>query len=77
MESPPPPFFGQYVKMELNGRIITVKLMLYEVKGTRYAFASDATDEYDTTQLVFKQTLYMQSTKCIFFQYKIICRHFK
>lgn len=31
--------------------------MLYEVKGTR--FASDATDEYDTTQLVFKQTLYM------------------
>lgn len=33
--------------------------MLYEVKGTRYAFASDATDEYDTTQLVFKQTLYM------------------
>lgn len=26
----------------------TVKLMLYEVKGIRYAFASDATDVYDT-----------------------------
>lgn len=64
MESPPP-FFWEYVKMELNGRIIPVKLMLYEVKGTRYAFASDATDVYDTTQLVFKQPLYMQSTKCI------------
>lgn len=59
MESPPP-FFGEYVKMELNGRIIiTVKVMLYEVKGTRYAFSSDANDVYDTTQLVFKQTLYM------------------
>lgn len=70
MESPPTLFWGEYVKMKLNGRIITVKLMLYEVKGTRYAFASDATDVYDTTQLVFKQTLYMQSTKCICFNIK-------
>lgn len=64
MESPPL-FGGVYKNGILNGRIITGKLMLYEVKGTRYAFASDATDVYDTTQLVFKQTLYMQSTKCI------------
>lgn len=69
---PPPLFWGEYVKMELNGRIITVEVMLYEVKGTRYAFASDANDVYDTTQLVFEQTLYMQSTKCIKCQYKII-----
>lgn len=65
MESPPPLFGGVYKNGILNRRIITVKLMLYEVKGTRYAFASDAADVYDTTQLVFKQPLYMQSTKCI------------
>lgn len=32
MESPPPLFGGVYKNGILNGRIITVKLMLYEVK---------------------------------------------